>query len=31
MNLLPREIRHSPLLRLLAFVPAVFAGERLVL
>jgi Ca2+:H+ antiporter len=30
MNLLLKEIRHNPLLWLLAFVPAVFAGESLV-
>jgi Ca2+:H+ antiporter len=30
MNALLREIRHNPLLWLLAFVPAVFAAERLV-
>jgi Ca2+:H+ antiporter len=30
MNLLLKEIRRNPLLWLLAFVPAVFAGERLV-
>jgi Ca2+:H+ antiporter len=29
MNLLLKEIRHNPLLWLLAFVPAVFAGENL--
>jgi len=29
MNLLLKEIRHNPLLWLLAFVPAVFAGEKL--
>lgn len=30
MNLLLKEIRHNPLLWLLVFVPAVFAGENLV-
>ena len=29
MNLLLREVRHNPLLWLLVFVPAVFAGESL--
>ena len=29
MNLLLKEIRHNPLLWLLVFVPAVFAGEKL--
>jgi Ca2+:H+ antiporter len=29
VNLLLREIRHNPLLWLLAFVPVVFAGEKL--
>src|SRR5204863_1008255 len=29
MNPLPREIRHNPLLWLLAFVPVLFAAERL--
>jgi len=28
-DLLLKEIRHNPLLWLLVFVPAVFAGERL--
>lgn len=30
MHLLLKEIRHNPLLWLLAFVPAVFVGERLI-
>jgi Ca2+:H+ antiporter len=29
MNLLLKEIRHNPLLWLLVFVPAVFAGQAL--
>jgi len=29
MNSLLKEVRHNPLLWLLVFVPAVFAGERL--
>jgi Ca2+:H+ antiporter len=29
MNLLLREIRHNPLLWLLAFVPVLFAAQKL--